>query len=209
MRKQNEQVCGFVPPTPGYAACTRAKGHDGPCAHHELQPNVPNRPEHTTAGGLRLLGVWLAECLKLGWSKASLDDLEALFWKYRDGSGRLKSLNSGGEAMNLQKLVKARDQLDSNIHNQVTLFLQKLHAAGKFAPTVTKTWGGGVDTIVDVTVDNAGHVLLHCTNHFRGDVKPYTVTYPAHLIDSLDDAAIAAYVATLEPERRRGDDVQT
>jgi hypothetical protein len=25
--------CGFVPPTPGYAACTRNKGHDGPCAH--------------------------------------------------------------------------------------------------------------------------------------------------------------------------------
>jgi hypothetical protein len=26
-------VCGFVPPTPGYAPCTREDGHDGPCAH--------------------------------------------------------------------------------------------------------------------------------------------------------------------------------
>lgn len=25
--------CGFVPPTPGYAPCTRDKGHNGPCAH--------------------------------------------------------------------------------------------------------------------------------------------------------------------------------
>jgi hypothetical protein len=25
--------CGFKPPTPGYAACTREKGHTGPCAH--------------------------------------------------------------------------------------------------------------------------------------------------------------------------------
>jgi hypothetical protein len=25
--------CGFVPPTRGYAACTRLKGHPGPCAH--------------------------------------------------------------------------------------------------------------------------------------------------------------------------------
>lgn len=25
--------CGFVPPTPGYAPCTRLDGHDGPCAH--------------------------------------------------------------------------------------------------------------------------------------------------------------------------------
>lgn len=26
-------VCGFIPPTPGYAPCTRDKGHSGPCAH--------------------------------------------------------------------------------------------------------------------------------------------------------------------------------
>lgn len=26
-------TCGFVPPTPGYAPCTRAGGHEGPCAH--------------------------------------------------------------------------------------------------------------------------------------------------------------------------------
>jgi hypothetical protein len=25
--------CGFVPPYPGYAGCTRDKGHSGPCAH--------------------------------------------------------------------------------------------------------------------------------------------------------------------------------
>lgn len=28
--------CGFVPPTPGYAGCTRSFGHDGPCAHHYI-----------------------------------------------------------------------------------------------------------------------------------------------------------------------------
>ena len=27
------RLCGFVPPTPGYAGCTRAKNHSGPCAH--------------------------------------------------------------------------------------------------------------------------------------------------------------------------------
>ena len=25
--------CGFIPPTPGYAPCTRSACHDGPCAH--------------------------------------------------------------------------------------------------------------------------------------------------------------------------------
>lgn len=27
------RTCGNVPPTQGYAACTRPTGHDGPCAH--------------------------------------------------------------------------------------------------------------------------------------------------------------------------------
>jgi hypothetical protein len=25
--------CNFIPPTAGYAPCSREKGHDGPCAH--------------------------------------------------------------------------------------------------------------------------------------------------------------------------------
>lgn len=28
--------CGFRPPTSGYAPCTRAAGHEGPCAHSPL-----------------------------------------------------------------------------------------------------------------------------------------------------------------------------
>jgi len=35
-------TCGFVPPTPGYAPCTRAKGHEGPCAHPLAK--IPGRP---------------------------------------------------------------------------------------------------------------------------------------------------------------------
>lgn len=31
--KSAGERCGFVPPTPGYAPCTREKGHGGPCAH--------------------------------------------------------------------------------------------------------------------------------------------------------------------------------
>lgn len=31
-----EDRCGFVPPTPGYAPCTRPKHADGPCAHPRL-----------------------------------------------------------------------------------------------------------------------------------------------------------------------------
>lgn len=35
--------CGFVPPTPGYAPCTRPAGHDGPCAH-SFDTDAPPKP---------------------------------------------------------------------------------------------------------------------------------------------------------------------
>lgn len=33
---------------------------------------------------------WLHYCLKIGWPKSAMDDLEVIWWKYHDGSGRLK-----------------------------------------------------------------------------------------------------------------------
>ena len=33
---------------------------------------------------------WLAACLKLGWSKASLDALEEIWWKHHDRTGQLR-----------------------------------------------------------------------------------------------------------------------
>jgi hypothetical protein len=36
--KKRNAICGFVPPTPGYAACTRQAGHTGPCAHKFAKP---------------------------------------------------------------------------------------------------------------------------------------------------------------------------
>lgn len=32
---------------------------------------------------------WLATCIRLGWRKADLDFLEALWWKYHDSRGNL------------------------------------------------------------------------------------------------------------------------
>lgn len=34
-------------------------------------------------------GKWLAECLRLGWSRDQLDALEALWWQYHDDQGNL------------------------------------------------------------------------------------------------------------------------
>ena len=42
------------------------------------------------ADGARKYGEWLAECLRLGWSRDDLDALEALWWKYHDEDGRLR-----------------------------------------------------------------------------------------------------------------------
>ncbi len=38
-------VCGFIPPTPGYAGCTRRKGHSGPCAHALVVAPAEEQPE--------------------------------------------------------------------------------------------------------------------------------------------------------------------
>jgi hypothetical protein len=32
---------------------------------------------------------WLSYCLKIGWAKASLDELEKIWWRFHDGQGRL------------------------------------------------------------------------------------------------------------------------
>ena len=32
---------------------------------------------------------WLSECLRLGWPKSALDQLEALWWKYHDERGSI------------------------------------------------------------------------------------------------------------------------
>ena len=33
---------------------------------------------------IRMCAGWLSLCIKLGWSKDALDELEALWWKYHD-----------------------------------------------------------------------------------------------------------------------------
>ena len=34
---------------------------------------------------------WLSYCVQIGWLKRDLDELEALWWKYHDHRGRLRS----------------------------------------------------------------------------------------------------------------------
>lgn len=57
--------CFRVPPTVGYAPCTREKGHDGPCAH---EPEAVNHPPHyggdTTYEAIKVIEAWeLGFCL--------------------------------------------------------------------------------------------------------------------------------------------------
>ena len=52
---------------------------------------MPPAPARGQARGraIEACGRWLAECLRLGWNRADLDALEALWWKYHDENGRL------------------------------------------------------------------------------------------------------------------------
>lgn len=52
---RSDLACGRIPPTPGYAACTRTVGHDGPCAH-DLVASEPTELEKIVAE-MRKLGV--------------------------------------------------------------------------------------------------------------------------------------------------------
>lgn len=36
-----------------------------------------------------LCAKWLQQCLRLGWPKSALDELEKLWWQYHDNYGRL------------------------------------------------------------------------------------------------------------------------
>lgn len=48
-----------------------------------------SEPDKPTSDAIRTCAEWLATCVRLGWSKADLDALEALWWKYHDKRGVL------------------------------------------------------------------------------------------------------------------------
>jgi hypothetical protein len=52
--------CGFVPPTPGYAPCTREADHDGPCAHSLIGTTFPLAAVSTTIPTLDYGHTWSA-----------------------------------------------------------------------------------------------------------------------------------------------------
>jgi len=59
------------------------------------------RPDGVTRRAQEACAHWLAECIRLGWSKAQLDDLETMWWQHHDKRGELTPNNgsSGGEAV--------------------------------------------------------------------------------------------------------------
>lgn len=47
--------------------------------------------EKPTEKGIMKCAEWLVYCLGIGYTKGELDELEALFWKYKDKKGNLKT----------------------------------------------------------------------------------------------------------------------
>ena len=52
----------------------------------DLARLTEDKPERTLEGA-RSCAYWLTACLRLGWSRADLDRLEALWWEYHDETG--------------------------------------------------------------------------------------------------------------------------
>jgi hypothetical protein len=66
--------------------CTRdhectATSHFGDC---ESMPSMPTVP------AIKDCAEWLQSCIHIGWPKSSLDELQALWWKYHDTRRNLK-----------------------------------------------------------------------------------------------------------------------
>ena len=40
--------------------------------------------------GIKKCAIWLTYCLEVGWKKEHLDDLEKLYWRWKDKNGNLK-----------------------------------------------------------------------------------------------------------------------
>ena len=54
-----------------------------------LNDQLGQVPERATVAALRRCAEWLAYCLSIGWRRAQLDELEALWWQHHDRTGRL------------------------------------------------------------------------------------------------------------------------
>ncbi len=54
-----------------------------------LPAKHPVRPADVTREGQRKCGEWLAFCVREGWNKDELDELENLWWKYHDVHGNI------------------------------------------------------------------------------------------------------------------------
>lgn len=62
-----------------------------------------------TQKALRQCAEWLSYCLRIGWPKSSLAELEALWWKYHNRRGDLVRPSDGSDvADELEAAVRER-----------------------------------------------------------------------------------------------------
>ena len=52
------------------------------------------RPADASREGLAKCLAWIDACREIGWAEEQMDDLEAIFWKYKDKDGNDKTANS-------------------------------------------------------------------------------------------------------------------
>jgi len=102
----------------------------------------------------------------------------------------------------IRELIEARNSADSAVEYKVSKFLAKLHTAGEHAPTVSKPFGGGLDTIEEITFQyDPDRVRLVGTNWFKGNEETWVLEYPAELIDNPNEEAIKTFAASEKKAR--------
>lgn len=102
--------------------------------------------------------------------------------------------------MGLKELIKQKEDLEQEIYSQVKDFLIRLDKWGEFAPTITKKFAGGFDSIESIEcLDN--EIILNCVDIFRGDKSYYSLRYPIDLVELQTDELVKHYCENLRNKR--------
>lgn len=67
--------------------------------------------EEPTPRAWKACAEWLSTCLRLGWSREMLDDLEALWWRYHDRRGNLITGPLPAEAQPVRSTPRKTDRV--------------------------------------------------------------------------------------------------
>lgn len=82
-----DEECGQI-----WLGCPRVPEHQAGRGGGQVSALDELRPKDMTSKARNDCASWLAMCVRLGWPKSALDDLESLWWRYHDNTGAERAI---------------------------------------------------------------------------------------------------------------------